>query len=123
MVFPLLALGTAALGGGLLTSVLTGGKKEEIVQHAPYETYTYTQGAQTYAPSIEYGYVGPTYQIYSPEAVSKKSLSQAASVDPSITESIIPTVGTGDVGADYQPLIIIAGLLVAGVIGYGVISK
>lgn len=138
MVLPVLPLAVAGLAGtvgGMGLSQIIGGTKKEgasvtttygQVYHAPGEVYS---PQIQYAPHTGYSYTGATYIINSPYASSKKSaaLEQSSSpaqegyweVPQSYTTS--PTVDSGN-GLNSKTLLLIAGLGVVGLIGFGLVS-
>jgi len=138
MVTPLIA-GLIGAGFGFGAGGFIGGKKEEHIEHAPYEYYapvtskteqiTYSPQIQ-YAPQLTYAYQGGTYIIGSPSAESKKAQEVK-------TESIPEQKGAwefpittyqephhepiqGGVGTDITKIAIIGAVAL---IAYGLISK
>lgn len=141
MVLPLLPLAVAGLAGTVggmgLSQFIGGGKKDSSasvtttttygqVYHSPGEVYS---PQMQYAPQTGYSYTGATYIINSPYASSKKSaaLEQSSSpaqegyweVPQAYTTS--PQVSAGS-GLDSTTLLLIAGLGVVGLIGFGLVS-
>lgn len=139
MALPLLPLTVAGLAGTVggmgLSQFIGGGKKDSSasvtttygqVYHAPGEVYS---PQMQYAPQTGYSYTGATYIINSPYASSKKSaaLNQSSSpaqegyweVPQEYTTS--PQVSAGS-GLDSRTLLLIAGLGVVGLIGFGLVS-
>ncbi len=140
MVLPLLPLAVAGLAGTVggmgLSQVLGGTKKEGAsvtttttygqVYHATGEVYS---PQMQYAPQTGYSYTGATYIINSPYASSKKSSALEQTSQPAqegywevpqeYTTS--PQVSAGS-GLDTKTLLLIAGLGVVGIIGFGLVS-
>lgn len=88
----------AGAGGGIIGSLLGGGKKEV---HATQEHFAPTYGAETYSPVVseirqyEQSYIGPTYISGSPGTSTKKEVSMGQDAKATQTPSWnIPTGGS-----------------------------
>lgn len=110
-----LAVAAAGVGGGILGSLIGGGKKAEY--HAPKEHYAPIHApvetiSKVYAPTYQ-------YQIESPEAVmvSKKDITAKARGEADITPSRIEKTAEG---VDMTTIAIIG---VVGLVAYGLVSK
>ena len=140
MGLPLIPLFAASAGTGLGTALFkdwldkkettggssyTYGPSSQDVHHAPYETYA---PMQQYAPQVGYSYVGPTYQINSPSAVSKKQASLKQVSEPA-------QKGTWDIPQEYKftpdysqqtkstDFVTIAAIAGVAIVAYGMVRK
>ena len=129
------------VGGGLGFGAGAGlfGKKEEHIEHAPYEYYaptiskteqlTYAPQVQ-YSPQLTYAYQGGTYIIGSPSAQSKKEQEVKSELIPEQKGTWEFPVTTnqephhepiqGGVGTDLTKIAIIGAV---GLIAYGLIRR
>lgn len=118
MIWPLVAAGAIGAGAALLGNILGGEtKKEASVYHAPYETYApQTTSARTY--NIQY----PSYQVQmnSPLASQSTKKEMRTEIDQEPSQSVAP-VG-GSVPSEGTNWVMIAGLGVAGLVAYGLVS-
>lgn len=138
MVLPLIPIAIAGIAGagsaGILGGMLGGSKKEEHIVYSPTTSTQVTHGArtyapvQTYAPQTGYSYVGATYQIESPGAVSKKEaktmMEQETDVAPVFDIPTIPKQVTEGGGGliEGTNMLYVAGIAAVAIIGYGYFS-
>lgn len=139
MVLPLIPIALAGIIGagsaGIIGGAVGGAKKEEHIVYSPTTTTQITQGAkvyapvQTYSPQTGYSYIGATYIIDSPGAMSKKeaqmALDQETGVAPIIDVPTIPSQEAEGGGGltEGTNMLWIAAIAAVGVVGYGLVSK
>ena len=108
-------------------SSYTYSPSSQDIHHAPYESYA---PMQQYAPQVGYSYVGPTYQINSPSAVSKKQASLKQISEPEQTGvwdlpqeyKFSPTPG-GTPQIKSTNIVTIAVIAGVAIVAYGMVRK
>lgn len=124
-----------AAGAGVLGGAVGGAKKEEHIVYSPTTTTQITHGAktyapvQTYSPQTGYSYIGATYIIDSPGAMSKKEArmeqQQETGVAPVFDIPTIPSQEAEGGGglAEGTNMLWIAAIAAVGVVGYGFVTS